>query len=364
MPKSSPLLRLALAGASLTVSAHADAAQVGASVFTGLRVSYAKGQGVGLGTVVRPSVAVMPDVSFFGLHVGVPFVWTHTFGAHKGNSFDLMGQLGGTYALPGCTAPGLEFYIPLVAGSAQAGIRRTGGDTHRLVGGNLTGVGVLDLDYTVDRDNREQTRAALGLGLPFPVAPCGVTDGRPLRGADGQPCAAEVVVVGPGPVCDEARAWLQRASDELSAVRSFAELSEHLRAHDAPRPLVARAEQAAEEELEHAQMCLAMAARILGRPVRGSVPARTHRPLPDLARMAAESHLDGWQNEGEAAAAAADRAGRTDDPLREAVETRIAVEETEHAHFGRQLDQWACWRGGRQLELRRAAVLEQNGCVA
>ena len=64
------------------------------------------------------------------------------------------------------------------------------------------------------------------------------------------------------------------------------------------------------------------------------------------------------------APAAADRAGRTDDPLREAVETRIAVEETEHAHFGRQLDQWACWRGGSQLQNRRAAVLEQHGCVA
>jgi len=360
MSKPSPLLRMALAGASITVSANASAAEAGASVFTGVRVSYSKGQGVGVGTVVRPAMSVLPYASQAGLHVGVPFVWTHSFGKRKSNSFDLMGQLGGTVSLEACVASGLDWYIPLVAGSAQGGVRWTQGETHRVVGGNLTGVGVVDLDYTADLDNKKQNRVALGLGVPIPVASCGSTDGRPLRGADGQPCGAEVAVAGPEPVSAEVRHWLQRASDELGAVRSFVELSAHLRAHDAPTSLVNRAEQAAEEELQHAQMCLAMATRILGRPVRGRVPAHTGRPLPELARIAAESHLDGWQNEGLAAAAAADRADRTADPVREAVETRIAAEETDHAHYGRQIDRWARWRGGQALEHRRREVLESH----
>ena len=358
MPVRSPLLRLALSGASLTLSADAHARDTGSSLYTGLRVSYTTGQGVGVGPVVRPSLGLGRKGTDVAVHLGVPVSWTWTFGSNGGQSLDFMAQGGLAKADSYCTVPGLHWYVPNLGGSVQAGGRWTGDGIHPLIGGHVIGTGLGELDYTTDLTEKTH-RIGLGGGFPVRLTDCPITDGRPLREADGTACAAEVEVLGDGPVDEAARSWLQRSSDELSAVRAFAELADHLRFHGAPTSLIARAEQAAEEELEHAQMCLAMAARQLGRPVRGRVPRRTNRPPPPLARLAVESLLDGWQNEGEAASAAAQRSLNSQEPQQAAVERRIALEENQHAHFGREIDRWARWQGGRALERRRAELLEQ-----
>jgi len=75
--------------------------------------------------------------------------------------------------------------------------------------------------------------------------------------------------------------------------------------------------------------------------------------------LAAESHADGWVNEGEAAALARARADRSSDPVIRAVQERIAREEAGHAVLGRDIDRWACWLGGQTARRQRAEVLER-----
>lgn len=355
----SPALRLALAGAGLVAApalpADARAADLGLNLHSEVRLGWTQGQGLGVGLALNPQLA-LDHSSGLPPTLGVSLVGTHTFG--DGSDLELLGQAGaGLTPTGGCL--GLSWYAPVATALAQGGVRFDDGAALGVVGVNVGAALAARMDITRTLGTAGAWRGALAAGFPVPLGPTScalVVEGRPLRGPDG---ASQGAPVGAAEVLqDEAADWARRASDELAAVRAFVELADHLRAHGAPAALVRRAEAAAEEELEHAALCLALAARAHGAPVAGAVPPATERALPSLGKLAAEAHADGWVNEGEAAVGAAARAQEAD-PVAAAVEGRIAAEEREHGGLGRELDRWAQRAGGRAARLERAAWLEQ-----
>lgn len=357
----SPALRLALAGAALVaapaLSGEAQAADLGYNLHTEVRLGWTQGRGLGVGLALNPQLALNHS-SGLPPTLGVSLVGTHIFG--DGGDLELLGQAGaGLSPTGGCL--GVSWYAPVATALAQGGVRFDDGAAVGVVGVNLGAALAARMDITRSLGTAGGWRGALGAGYPVALGPTScsvVVEGRPLRGRGG--ALREAAVVAEGALGDAAAQWASRAADELAAVRAFVELADHLRAHGAPAALVQRAERAAEEELEHAALCLALAARSHGAPVAGAVPEATQRELPSLGVLAAEAHADGWVNEGEAAVGAAARA-READPVAAAVHRKIATEERAHGSFGRELDRWAQRTGGRAARRGRAAWLEAAG---
>jgi hypothetical protein len=181
--------------------------------------------------------------------------------------------------------------------------------------------------------------------------------GRPLRGADGALAPTAVVRHQADiahPACDEgtaiARAWIDDAQAEAASVPAFLQLAAELLAHDAPGDLVARALDAAEDEVLHAALCARAATRIGGRRVVPVIPAAPLRaPLAGadgLTRIAIESWLDGCVSEGAAAARAGWAAASAVDRVSASVQRRIARDESRHAALGLGVLRWALRQGG------------------
>lgn len=165
---------------------------------------------------------------------------------------------------------------------------------------------------------------------------CAVVVGRPLRTdasenrpalASSEECASK---------CPVARAWLNQAKGELESVPAFVNLAIQLLYVGAPDDLVERALSAAEEEMEHARLCVKLAREadsMLEIPFLQ--PDWSRAPLPGeegIERLAVESWLDGIVNEG--ASALASEAGlrtlwNSDTPHRRPLE-RLAREERGH----------------------------------
>lgn len=142
---------------------------------------------------------------------------------------------------------------------------------------------------------------------------------------------------------DEARA-------EYASVASFAELALRLVAVGAPPALVAACHRAALDEIRHAETVDSLAGRrrhsgfgpiprLLGR----RVGTRTRSRRVEIRRLATESFVDGWLNEGQAACELRHRAARaTSDHERRAL-TRMAADEQRHADLARDIVTW-CFR--------------------
>lgn len=196
------------------------------------------------------------------------------------------------------------------------------------------------------------------------VAAGGGAHGRPLR-AGGRPTVAGADegdgwsgddvgarVEGLDDVAREALAarWTRVALEEHSSVPAFARLSLDLVALGAPASLVAWAHRAALDEVGHARVAFALAARYAGRPVgpsalpaaREDVGAET--AAETLRRVARESLLDGVMGEGAAAITAAREAEREADPAVAAVLRRIAREEADHAALGAAVARYCAGR--------------------
>jgi hypothetical protein len=170
--------------------------------------------------------------------------------------------------------------------------------------------------------------------------------GRPYRDDCGQ-----VRIAGVAHHADFDRAepraalWSERAADECAAVPAFLQLALELTELGAPLELVARAVQAAEEELGHTLAAAALAERFGGKPLRlAPPPFRTRlalaRPLA-LQRLVAEAWLDGCLNEGLAAALAAAEARDSSCTEEAQVAARIAREEASHAALAFDVLRWA-----------------------
>jgi hypothetical protein len=145
------------------------------------------------------------------------------------------------------------------------------------------------------------------------------------------------------------------ARTEYASVASFAELSLRLIAVGAPVELVAACHAAALDEIRHAEACEAIAT---GSDVRfGAIPALLGRRIggrrrtraAEVARIAADSYVDGWRNESLAAAELRDRAAAAGSLEDRATLEAMAADEDRHAALAKDIVTWC-------FEMEPAAV--------
>jgi hypothetical protein len=217
-----------------------------------------------------------------------------------------------------------------------------------------------------------QTGPFLGLGYKPPES-VGPTPGRPFRDGNGQVTAlacgdGDGDGDGDGELPDAARSWLRDARDEAESVPAFLQLAFELSVSGAPPCLVARAIQAARDEVSHTLLCAEVAsaiARTRLRPVARAFQFR--QPLfgtAALERLAVESALDGWIGEGLNAAIAQANAAASHNASIARVERQIAREEAQHAELGREIVIWALAVGGQAVRgALRLALAEGQGAL-
>jgi len=199
--------------------------------------------------------------------------------------------------------------------------------------------------YALGRD----AHVGLGIRVP-PLSTSGLcVTGRPLRRGDGLCQTAGAVVIGPpsdGDNVRAARVWLQRARLEWGSAPAFCELAEQLEACGAPEELAGRARRAAEDELRHAALSIALSARLMGALyVSLDPPVTDHRPVArgreGLCRLAFESWNDGCLGEGAAAEQALLSGYGADDPAIRQTQLMIAGDEAKHSQLAWDVLEWA-----------------------
>ncbi len=165
--------------------------------------------------------------------------------------------------------------------------------------------------------------------------------------------------------------WLASASAcfseiahmEAAAVLAFEELERELDALGAPDDLLARVRRARADEIAHAEVTAALAAKHGGSVpaprVLGSAGPRTVRPVMALAL---ENAREGCLREAYGALVAAYQAAHASDPEVRAAFAKIALDEAEHAELSFALDAWLVAQLGpeerRDLERARASALD------
>ena len=221
-------------------------------------------------------------------------------------------------------------------------------------GGNfwtaLRGGAILPFSKTPQQQPRsrygrfQDSTLSVGVGGTGSVVRChsfGPIAGRPLRDDHTQhllPDASDA------PPLASAATWLERAREEHAAVAAFLRLAAELEAVHAPDVLIADARRAAEEEVEHARLCLQRAADLSGQTLHLDQISTRPRDLgsrPDALRtLLVESFEDGVLNEGAAAVQAFVEAHSASDPTDRVVQARIATEELGHARLAGRIVAW------------------------
>lgn len=155
--------------------------------------------------------------------------------------------------------------------------------------------------------------------------------------------------------------WLHDAQKEHASVPAFARIAWLLSAVGAPPELLRGAQQAALEEIDHAERCFALAAGYGGRqhtvePMPELVDGEPFALRDPLSTLVYESVTDGVQLEDFNADVAARCARVCQEPVTRAVLEQIAVEERSHAAFSLQIVQWiaATYPERAQAAIRRA----------
>jgi rubrerythrin len=144
-----------------------------------------------------------------------------------------------------------------------------------------------------------------------------------------------------------ARVWLRDAQLEHASIAAFSRFSLQLLALGAPAELVSAAQQAALDEVDHAQACFALASRYAGRAVGpGELPMPSSLTLASLADAAAASVREGCVAETIAARLAYEQLQHASDEQAQAALIRIATDETRHAALAYQFVRWAIAAGG------------------
>ena len=147
------------------------------------------------------------------------------------------------------------------------------------------------------------------------------------------------------------RYWLKNARAEHSSVAGFHRFALDLLAHGAPPALLARAQRAAAQELQHAIDCFTLASAFLGEPV-GPAPMDMGGQAPvarTLAELAVWTARDGAIGETLAAFLAADALRQTTDPAVRRVLEAVVRDETEHAELAWATLRWALEVGGEEV---------------
>jgi len=201
---------------------------------------------------------------------------------------------------------------------------------------------------------------------------CDAVCGRPLRVAGHTELAGEArrsdwrgALVGvqvPGPAICAALAdhWSRMARAEHASVGSFARFILQLLAVGAPAELVAEAQRALADEVEHAQVCFALAAVYGGRDVGpAALPAACGATVSALEEVVAAVIEEACVGETLAALEVAEAAMRAEDPVVRAALTKIAADEGRHAALGWRFVHWALGQGmaHERVKLQFAAAI-------
>lgn len=152
--------------------------------------------------------------------------------------------------------------------------------------------------------------------------------------------------------------WSLAARFEHASIASFNKFSLELLAVGAPGTLVAAANRAALQEVEHAQACFAAASAYAGRGIGpGPLPVGVLKlEAVQLVELVRATVAEGCVGESLAAAEALDSQQRTSVPVISALLSKVAREEREHAALAFRFVRWACELGGAPV---RAAAREQ-----
>lgn len=200
------------------------------------------------------------------------------------------------------------------------------------------------------------TRRRRGVGCFFDSLTLG---GRPIREA-GRPVLAPVRMREdrtPHRAVRRiaARQWARAARFEHASIATFCFAAVELMNHGAPLALVRRYQEAALDEVRHAEQALRIAAALHGAPLElGALPAvnMTPRPLPAVAL---DALLEGCGGEGTAAIVARIGASRAEPDIAAVLGT-IADEETTHAALAWATVRWAVERDSSILDTLLEAV--------
>lgn len=151
-------------------------------------------------------------------------------------------------------------------------------------------------------------------------------------------------------------AWISAAQEEHSAVASFSRFNLELMALGAPADLVRRSTQAVVDEIEHAELCFAVASFLAGEPIEAGpieIGGSLDRSVdPGMVLVAAI--IEGCVNETVSAVQVREAArGVADEGLAKAL-AQVAIEEERHAELN-----WAFvrWLLDQHPELREVAQL-------
>jgi hypothetical protein len=143
-----------------------------------------------------------------------------------------------------------------------------------------------------------------------------------------------------------ARGWLEDAFAEHASIASFARFTLDLLALGAPSELVLAAQRAGLDEVRHARLCFALAARHSGESRGpGALEMQSALDARDLGSFAARTVREGCVGETIAALNVAEQARCATDPaLRRALEG-VARDEANHAELAWKAVRWAIAQG-------------------
>lgn len=191
-------------------------------------------------------------------------------------------------------------------------------------------------------------------GTVYCGRPLDVGGPRRAEAAAAPAWAGAVEVDAPPDAAALAEAWRRQGLEEHASVGSFARFTLDLLAVAAPPELLAEAQRAAGDEVEHARLCFALARALDGRD-EGPGPLVTPAipPCAGLADLAVRTLLEGCLNETVAAAVAVAQRATATDPEVFAALDRIAEDEARHAALAWRTVEWALRTGGPEV---RAAV--------
>jgi hypothetical protein len=184
------------------------------------------------------------------------------------------------------------------------------------------------------------------------VIPC--PGGRALRGDDGDgvvaspvlrddwidAAAREAAACARGARAGLAERWTREAGYEHASIASFARVTLDLLALGAPAELVAGAQRAALDEVEHARAAYALASALSGRAVGPGPLPPTPAAAPTLRSVVREAIAEGCIGEALAALSLREEADASTGAMR-ALLSRMADDEERHAELAYATVAWA-----------------------
>jgi len=155
--------------------------------------------------------------------------------------------------------------------------------------------------------------------------------------------------------------WLAAAQMEHASIAAFSALSLRLLALGAPAQLIARAHEAALDEIRHAQLAFALASAYADSPLEAArFDALAQLPTAStLAALARETFLDGCIEETAAAVEASLESTTEADPVVAATLRSIADDEVRHAELAWSIVAWCVRSEPAIVHELRALLAEQ-----